>query len=176
MFSIKRSPLSPKELEARRANARKSTGPRTPEGKVRVSFNRLLHGGRSARLEAFLRQRGTDPHAFLALRKSIRLPGEQVDPVQATVVKLWLKSPVQGGSMVGAGGFKTVIGDGHGQTRHQTVGSLLSAKKMASVMKGLSPDYNKILTGMVFEFVRSQLHGSSAVYRSKRVCHEKSTN
>ena len=101
---------------------------------------------------------------------------EQVDPVQATVVKLWLKSPVQGGSMVGAGGFKTVIGDGHGQTRHQTVGSLLSAKKMASVMKGLSPDYNKILTGMVFEFVRSQLHGSSAVYRSKRVCHEKSTN
>ena len=44
MFSIKRSPLSPKELEARRANARKSTGPRTPEGKSRVALSALRHG------------------------------------------------------------------------------------------------------------------------------------
>ena len=108
MFSIKRSPLSPKELEARRANARKSTGPGTPEGKVRVSFNRLLHGGRSARLEAFLRQHGTDPHAFCALRKSIRLLGERVDPLQAALVKIWLKSPIQGGSTVGGWGARNL--------------------------------------------------------------------
>jgi len=149
MFSIKRSPLSPKELEARRANARKSTGPRTPEGKVRVSFNRLLHGGRSARLEAFLRQHGTDPHAFCALRKSIRLLGERVDPLQAALVKMWLKSPVQGGSTVGGWGARTLVDSGREQTRHRTVGSLLSTKKMASVMKGLSPDYGQVLTAML---------------------------
>jgi len=124
MFSIKRSPLSPKELEARRANARKSTGPGTPEGKVRVSFNRLLHGGRSARLEAFLRQHGTDPHAFCALRKSIRLLGERVDPLQAALVKIWLKSPIQGGSTVGGWGARALVDSGRERTRHRTVGSL----------------------------------------------------
>jgi hypothetical protein len=42
---IRRSPLlTPRSLAARRANALKSTGPRTPAGKARVSFNALKHG------------------------------------------------------------------------------------------------------------------------------------
>jgi hypothetical protein len=36
--------LSPRRLAARRANALKSTGPRTPEGKAVVALNALKHG------------------------------------------------------------------------------------------------------------------------------------
>ena len=42
---LRRSPLlTPRSLAARRANALKSTGPRTPCGKARVSLNALKHG------------------------------------------------------------------------------------------------------------------------------------
>jgi hypothetical protein len=37
-------PISPKRLAANRANAKKSTGPRTPQGKSRSSQNALKHG------------------------------------------------------------------------------------------------------------------------------------
>ena len=151
MSSVKRLPLSRRELEARRANARKSTGPRTLEGKARVSLNRLQHGGRSSRLEAFLRQRGANPRALLALRKFIRLPGERVDPVQATVVNMWLKSPLPVGFLGGAGSFRDPLNGYHDYNRRRTVGSLLSVQKRASVMKGLSPDYGQVLTAMLFE-------------------------
>jgi hypothetical protein len=36
--------LSPRQLVVRRANAKKSTGPRTPEGKAVVALNALKHG------------------------------------------------------------------------------------------------------------------------------------
>src|SRR3989442_1002928 len=35
---------SPRKIEANRANARKSTGPKTPEGKARSRQNALKHG------------------------------------------------------------------------------------------------------------------------------------
>jgi len=38
------SGTSPKQLEANRCNAQRSTGPRTPAGKARVKFNALRHG------------------------------------------------------------------------------------------------------------------------------------
>jgi hypothetical protein len=42
---LRRSPmLTPRSLAARRTNALKSTGPRTPCGKARVSLNALKHG------------------------------------------------------------------------------------------------------------------------------------
>ena len=54
---LRRSPcLTPESLAARRANALKSTGPRTPRGKARVSFNALKNGKYAAR-SARLRER-----------------------------------------------------------------------------------------------------------------------
>jgi hypothetical protein len=37
-------PVSERKLSANRANAQKSTGPRTPEGKRRVARNAVKHG------------------------------------------------------------------------------------------------------------------------------------
>src|SRR5215831_4052721 len=145
---VKRSPLSPKELAARRGNARKSTGPRTAEGKARVSLNRLLHGGRSAHFKAFLRQIGANERAFFAVCKSARLPGEPVGIVQAAVVNLWLKSPRSGGFP-----RKAVALVGRPPAEHcqpGTVESLLSTKKRASVLKALTPDYRRVLAATIF--------------------------
>jgi hypothetical protein len=44
---VKPPTLTPAKLAACRANAQKSTGPRTPEGKRRIVFNSLKHGERS---------------------------------------------------------------------------------------------------------------------------------
>src|SRR5271166_3311573 len=55
-------PTSQKRIDANRQNAKKSTGPRTPEGKSRSRFNRLQHG-----LAATVRVLpGEDPAAFQA--------------------------------------------------------------------------------------------------------------
>jgi hypothetical protein len=45
------SALTPRSLAARRANALKSTGPRTARGKARVSFNGFKHGRHAVRPE-----------------------------------------------------------------------------------------------------------------------------
>lgn len=43
-------PISEKQLQANRAKAQLSTGPKPPEGKARVAANRLLSQGRTPRL------------------------------------------------------------------------------------------------------------------------------
>lgn len=151
MSLVKRSPLSLKELEARRANAGRSTGPRTALCKARVCLNRLQHGGRSAWLQVFLRQRGIHPRSFFDLCESNRLPGQRVDPIQATIVELWLKSPARGGPLSGAQGREAGPG-GHLQAQEQaTVESLLSTKKRASGKRALSSDYKQIPIATILE-------------------------
>ena len=43
-MSLPKKPISEKQLAANRANASKSTGPKTPAGKARSSQNSLKHG------------------------------------------------------------------------------------------------------------------------------------
>ncbi|MGE5327690.1 MAG: hypothetical protein ACM3NO_11675, partial [Deltaproteobacteria bacterium] len=53
--------LSERKLAANRANARKSTGPRTPVGKCRSSMNSLKHGRYAQRARAIAQELGEDP-------------------------------------------------------------------------------------------------------------------
>ncbi|MGH9437289.1 MAG: hypothetical protein ACRD22_05170 [Terriglobia bacterium] len=59
MSLIHRKPfLTEKELAARRANARQSTGPRTARGKARVALNGIKHGGYVVNLREKLARMG----------------------------------------------------------------------------------------------------------------------
>ncbi len=60
--------LSPQQAEANRQNAKKSTGPRTPEGKTASSRNGLTHGLSGDK--HFILE-GEDPEAFLRLLQDI---------------------------------------------------------------------------------------------------------
>ena len=89
MGLIKRE-LTIKELEARRRNARKSTGPRTAQGKARISLNALKHAERSRSMLTFLRLFGIRPHALFSLCRDFRAPGETMEPVQLHFFRRWL--------------------------------------------------------------------------------------
>ena len=67
-MSMKRNPLSDKEVEARRSNAQHSTGPRTEAGKARVALNATKTGLYCDRLtlEAMVLL-GEDPNEFLKI-------------------------------------------------------------------------------------------------------------
>ncbi len=90
MGLIKRRELTIKELEARRRNARKSTGPGTAQGKARVSLNALKHAARSRSMLNFLRLFGIRPYAFFRLCQDLRAPGEAMEPVQLHLFRRWL--------------------------------------------------------------------------------------
>jgi hypothetical protein len=69
---------SQRKIEANRRNARKSTGPRTPAGKSRVSRNALKHGIFSKKLLTKDVAGGEDPREYLQLQAAIY---EQYRPV-----------------------------------------------------------------------------------------------
>ena len=72
--------ISDKQLEANRANAQLSTGPRTEEGKTRSSRNAFQHGLRAASYRACL----DDPTAFddlCAELVAIHQPGNLVEEI-----------------------------------------------------------------------------------------------
>jgi len=66
---VKPPTLTPAKLAACRANAQKSTGPRTPEGKRRIVFNSLKHGNRSRDFLSTLLRAGSreDKESYLEL-------------------------------------------------------------------------------------------------------------
>src|SRR5271169_160112 len=65
-MSLRRSPqLTPASLAARRANALRSTGPRSAAGKARSCLNALRHGRRARDLRAKLARTGDSEALFL---------------------------------------------------------------------------------------------------------------
>ena len=93
---IHRPPLSDRELAARRANAQRSTGPRTERGKARSRLNALKHGGRSTRMAGYLEKLGIDPRGLYFLSRVIRLPGETGDPIMSAIFEPWLRQECMG--------------------------------------------------------------------------------
>jgi hypothetical protein len=83
---LRHSPrLTPASLAARRANALKSTGPRTACGKARVALNPLKHGRRAVALREKLARAGYREGEALyrrirsRLSKAFAIPGEEPD-------------------------------------------------------------------------------------------------
>jgi hypothetical protein len=73
-MSLRKSPCpTPASLAARRANARKSTGPRTDQGKARVALNALKHGQRAVGLQERLTRAGCRDSEALYCRIRSRL-------------------------------------------------------------------------------------------------------
>jgi hypothetical protein len=64
--------VTPRMAEANRENARKSTGPRTPEGKERVRYNALKHGLYGKSSPELMMAVGEDPNQFEQLRDDHR--------------------------------------------------------------------------------------------------------
>jgi len=75
-MGLRKSPeRTPAFLAAQRRNARKCTGPKTPQGKTRASLNSLKHGRRAHNLSAKVSDAGLrlDAHALRKIRDNYRL-------------------------------------------------------------------------------------------------------
>ena len=94
-MSLRKSPTrTPAFLAANRANARKSRGPTTPEGKARSSLNRLKHGDRSpghrALMDALMHYPGILNYDVVDRLVSQHLrPGEKDHPAIISLLKLF---------------------------------------------------------------------------------------
>src|SRR5436189_6413074 len=76
-------PISPARLAANRANSRKSTGPRTPQGKARSASNSLQHGLYSTgHFQAFVQ----DSNRALAVSDNILTEHQPLTPTEHLLV------------------------------------------------------------------------------------------
>lgn len=104
MFPARRK-VSPRQVAANHSNAQKSTGPKTPDGKARVSLN-ALKTGVYARTDHSLRQvmlgKGQDPQQYDQLHEQLVEAWRPEDVMQAMLVKsiadkTWDKLQLRGG-------------------------------------------------------------------------------
>jgi hypothetical protein len=81
--------LTPREVESRRENARKSTGPRTEAGKRRAALNALKYGRYTGphTMEQSMLLLGEDPHEFHAFRESLIASRQPADAVEQMLVE-----------------------------------------------------------------------------------------
>jgi hypothetical protein len=94
MALIKRSALTAKELAARRANAQKSTGPRTAEGKSAILLNGIKNSRHAPRLAETVRRSAASAEieAWEArLSRLLKANAEEKPYVLALAVNLWRK-------------------------------------------------------------------------------------
>lgn len=85
----KRRCLTRAEIEARRKNARKSTGPRTPRGKGRSRLNALKHGiyTQAQSFHASMIELGEDPQGFMRLLRGLLAARQPADAVEMMLVE-----------------------------------------------------------------------------------------
>ncbi|HET9179838.1 MAG TPA: hypothetical protein VFQ24_15900 [Terriglobia bacterium] len=81
--------LTPRQLESRRENARKSTGPRSKAGKRRVSLNALKYGHYSGphTMEQSMLLLGEDPREFHVFRLGLVASRRPADAVELMLVE-----------------------------------------------------------------------------------------
>jgi hypothetical protein len=81
--------LTPGEIESRRRNAKKSTGPRSEAGKRRAALNALKYGRYTGphTMEQSMLLLGEDPHEFRAFRESLIASRQPADAVERMLVE-----------------------------------------------------------------------------------------
>jgi hypothetical protein len=84
-----RGELTQRQLESRRENAEKSTGPRTAAGKRRAALNSLKYGGYSEphTMRQTMALLGEDPLEFQAFRNSLIAARQPADAVERMLVE-----------------------------------------------------------------------------------------
>jgi hypothetical protein len=93
-MSLRKSPTrTPALLAANRANAQKSTGPRTPEGKIRVAPKALRHGFQAPSFFSHLAKSRRTREEFSGLYRALYaafLPDEKgIDVLKRIVLHVW---------------------------------------------------------------------------------------
>lgn len=82
-------------LEANRRAAKKSTGPRTTEGKARSRMNSLKHGSRSPEFQRmFDALADADPGAILRVGDSCLTPAQKSQPAYLELIKLFSEAEI----------------------------------------------------------------------------------
>ena len=81
--------LTPGEIEARRRNAKKSTGPRSDAGKRRAALNALKYGHYAGphTMEESMLLLGEDPREFHAFRQSLIASRQPADAVESMLME-----------------------------------------------------------------------------------------
>ncbi len=77
---VKSPTMTPRKIRANRANASRSTGPRTAKGRRRVMLNSLRHGERSRAFRATLVKTGQDVELFDWINERVREQMRDANP------------------------------------------------------------------------------------------------
>jgi len=95
MSLIKRSPISARQRASNRSNARKSTGPRSIEGKNHSRLNGLKHGLCAQPFRRVMSELGEDPQEFDRFHQGLRESTEPANTLEAQLTEdlavLWWK-------------------------------------------------------------------------------------